>query len=161
MPSIFTIPSQRFEPAFEGHGGVGFTGEWEFYETKWITIPINHQTCLLTEGHNWKHELHPDIIGGGTVQDPLGALALHPRYYVKKRLTTDNKVQFAALLNPLATPVSINNPDRFRTQLVAIFCQHGKIEAIDAATRVFRAYSIGWCDIEENLMDSFPQLITL
>jgi len=115
---------------------------------QWITIPDNHDTCTLKRKNNWPLEDHQDIVGDKGVAEPNGQYADLPRYYVKKRELDANRIQFVALLDPEADPVIPANPNRFKRQIFALFCQQGTIDAIDEKTRVTSKTAKGKCDIE-------------
>ena len=115
---------------------------------KWIVIPENDNTCTLRAKQNYQLENHPLIVGKGTVAKPEGDYANLPRYYVKKRKLDDNQIQFVALLDPTATAKNLNEPNKFTRQLFALFCQQGKIDAMDPKTRLHGYRTAGKCGIE-------------
>jgi len=121
---------------------------------QWITIPENDHTCNLKVKQNWPDENHRLIVGDeGTIAEPKGDYAKLARYYVKKRELNANRIQFVALLNPIAFPVSVDDPDRFSRQIFALFCQQGTMDAIDMKTRVIGAWTRGKCDIEVKFVE--------
>lgn len=122
---------------------------------QWITIPENDNTCNLKVKQNWPLENHQYIVGDeGSVAKPSGKYAERARYYVKKRVLEENRIQFVALLNPKATPVkATEDPNRFSRQLFALFCQQGTIDAIDPKTRVINMSTRGKCDIEARFVE--------
>ena len=121
---------------------------------QWITIPDSHPTCTLKRSQNWPKESHQLIVGDkGSVAEPNGQYAQLPRYYVKKRELDANRIQFVALLNPDADPVVQTDPNRFKRQIFALFCQQGTIDTIDVKTRVTSMTTRGKCDIEARFVE--------
>ena len=129
-----------YEPLRDGH-----YDNFDYDEARWITIPAAHPTCNLRNrggrGANWIGETHPDIVGVGAVQGELA------RYYIKKRLGQNNRVQFVALRNPQAPFLVGNRPDEFETQLATIFCKWGTLEQVTVRQPQYKL-----CDIEEKLV---------
>jgi len=125
---------------------------------QWIIVPEDDHTCNLKKSQNWGSETNQLIVGDkGSVVEPSGKYSERPRYYVKKRVLDANRIQFVALLNPETKPVKVNEPNRFKRQIFALFCQQGTINAIDLKDRVFGLTTghttRGKCNIEARFVE--------
>ena len=148
LPEEIPLPDlMTNDPLGEGPYDLVSGESLQYEETKWVQIPLNHETCRLNASNNWPFENHYDI----AYEDPPA----RPRYYIiKKRRASNNKVQFVALQNPEAVMIQ---PDVFRRQLMTIFCEHGKVELIKNRVRhgagggPFQREAQN-CDIEERLV---------
>ena len=125
LPEEIPLPDlMTNDPLGEGPYDLVSGESLQYEDTKWVQIPLNHETCRLNASNNWPFENHYDI----AYEDPPA----RPRYYIKKRRASNNKVQFVALQNPEAVMIQ---PDVFRRQLMTIFCEHGKVELIKNRVR--------------------------
>ena len=156
-----------------GENDVGNDPPLPFNEPRWVLVnfphsppyPPNvpHPQCILDRAHNYMLETHPSILGNALFPaNANGPSAIYPRYYIMKRRVTYPGIQVLALLTPEARQMQ---PNRFRNQLLSIFCQNGYVETIDPVNRVQTRFRItingriqariirdGTCGIEEKLI---------
>lgn len=146
---IYILSAYGYQPLREGQ-----YHNFAFDEIRWVTVRshpyIDLHPCKLDVKDNWNGETHEDITDPNNLTIAVERLFL--RYYIKKRLATNSRVQFVALLNPLAPPIHGNTPDQFQTQLRSIFCHGGIIEPIEKISRLFGQHIGLKCDIEEKLV---------
>ena len=119
-----------------GENDVGNDPPLPFNEPRWVLVnfphsppyPPNvpHPQCILDRAHNYMLETHPSILGTALFPaNANGPSAIYPRYYIMKRRVTYPGIQVLALLTPEARQMQ---PNRFRNQLLSIFCQNGYVD---------------------------------